>query len=162
MRWLPIFNNIIYTEIMTKPEEDTLVQLLKGHLEDKKAVDIVVLDLRERATFTDFFVVASGTSHTHVAALAEEADRFFHERSIRVLGMAGLPEATWALVDAGDIVVHLFQPEFRDFYDLEKLWSPLPTRPDKAEPVAKPEKVAKVKKTVKPAKPAKPAKTKRH
>ncbi|MEO5364150.1 MAG: ribosome silencing factor [Magnetococcus sp. DMHC-8] len=146
---------------MTKPEEDALVQALKAHLEDKKAVDIVVLDLRERATFTDFFVVATGTSHTHVAALAEEADRFFHTRSLRVLSVAGLPEATWALVDGGDIVVHLFQREARAFYDLEKLWAPLPVRSDQTAPAVKVDKADKVKRpprTVRPAKPAKVAK----
>ncbi|MEO5350293.1 MAG: ribosome silencing factor [Magnetococcus sp. YQC-3] len=161
---------------MTEPEDDTLALSLKAHLEEKKAVDCVVLDLRGRATFADFFVIASGTSHTHVAALAEETDRFFHERAIRVLSVAGLPEATWALVDGGDIVVHLFQQEARAFYDLEKLWSVPTPRPDRSAPPPsspaprkpeKPEKPGKLAKPDKPekakrsAKPAKAGKTKR-
>ncbi|MBF0461793.1 MAG: ribosome silencing factor [Magnetococcales bacterium] len=135
---------------MTKSEENLLALSLKTCLEEKKGVDVTLLDLRERATFTDFFVVATGTSSTHVAALADEADRFFHERSIRVLSTTGLPEATWVLVDAGDIVVHLFQQETRAFYDLEKLWrhppvrpnqpaqSDPPVQPDRPEPTVKP------------------------
>ncbi|MBF0162484.1 MAG: ribosome silencing factor [Magnetococcales bacterium] len=118
---------------MTKPDEETLALSLKAHLEDKKAVEIILLDLRGRASFADFFVVATGTSHTHVSALAAEVDRFCHERGIRVLGVAGLPEATWVLVDAGDIVVHLFQQEARSFYELEKLWHQPPAKPGKPE-----------------------------
>lgn len=127
MRLLPTFKTIIYTEIMTESESDydydALTLLLKAQLDDKKALDIVLLDLRERTAFADFFIIATGTSRTHVASLSEEVDRFFHERGISVLNIAGLPEATWVVVDAGDVVVHLFQREIRAFYDLEKLWS---------------------------------------
>ncbi|MEO5339541.1 MAG: ribosome silencing factor [Magnetococcus sp. MYC-9] len=144
---------------MTKPDEEILVQQLKAHLEEKKAMDIILLDLRGRTSFADFFVVASGTSQTHVATLATETDRFFHERSIRVLGMAGLPEADWVVVDGGDIVVHLFQPEMRAFYDLEKLWYQPVTKPEKPVKPPKEDKPDKVRKTVKPPKPPKPAKS---
>ena len=110
---------------MTEPDKnmDSLALLLKAHLEEKKALDVVPIDLRGRATFADFFLLATGTSRTHVASLSEEVDRFFHERDMRILNIAGLPEATWVLVDAGHVVVHLFQQEARAFYDLEKLWS---------------------------------------
>ena len=127
---------------MSKSEEDTLALSLIDHLEDKKAVHVVLLDLRGRAAFADFFVVATGTSHTHVTTLAAETDRFFHAHSIPVLGVAGLPEATWALVDAGDIVVHLFQQEARAFYDLEKLWYQPPIKPSPLEEPQRPEKPA--------------------
>ncbi|MBF0096026.1 MAG: ribosome silencing factor [Magnetococcales bacterium] len=145
---------------MSKSEQELLVRRLKGRLEEKKALDMVIIDLRERASFTDFFLVATGTSQTHVAALAEEADRFFHEQKLRVLSIAGLPEATWVLVDGGDVVVHLFQQEARGFYDLERLWAPPPpvNRRIEEELTEKPEKV---KKKIKPPKPPKPAQSER-
>ncbi|WP_193771284.1 ribosome silencing factor [Candidatus Magnetaquicoccus inordinatus] len=140
---------------MSKTEQELLVRQLKARLDEKKGLDLLILDLRDRAAFTDFFLLATGTSQTHVAALAEEADRFFHERAMRVLSIAGLPEATWVLVDAGDVVVHLFQQEARTFYDLERLWTPPPPqRREEEETVEKPEKL---KKKIKPPKPPKPA-----
>ncbi|MBF0183553.1 MAG: ribosome silencing factor [Magnetococcales bacterium] len=139
---------------MSKTEQDLLIRQLKKQLDDKKAVDPVVIDLRGRAAFADFFLLATGTSQTHVAALAEEADRFFHGRSMRVLSITGLPEATWVLVDAGDVVVHLFQQEARTFYDLERLWAPPPVTQREAEEADRPEKS---KKKIKPPKPPKPA-----
>lgn len=96
---------------------------LQGVLDDKKAEDIQVIDLIGRATFTDFFIVATGTSTTHVAALADEVDRCAHEHKVRVLGVEGLPAANWVLIDIGDVIVHIFQREIRTFYDIEKLWS---------------------------------------
>jgi ribosome-associated protein len=141
---------------MSKSEQELLVRRLKGRLEEKKALDLVIIDLRERAAFTDFFLVATGTSQTHVAALAEEADRFFHEQKLRVLSIAGLPEATWVLVDGGDVVVHVFQHEARGFYDLERLWAPPPpvNRRIEEELTEKPEKVKKKIKAPKPPKAA--------
>ncbi len=105
-------------------DNEQLASALEAVLEDKKGRDIVRLDLRGRAVFTDFFIVASGTSRTHVAALAEEVDRFASEQRLDVLGLEGLPEANWVLVDLGEVVVHLFQRETREFYNLEKLWNP--------------------------------------
>lgn len=113
---------------MTESENNTLALRLKDRLEDKKAQDVIMMDLRDHAAFADFFLVATGTSRTHVVSLAEEVDLFFHEQGIRILGMEGRPGATWVLVDAGNVVVHLFQRETREFYDLEKLWS-LKSRP---------------------------------
>lgn len=122
---------MIYMENMADTQnDDALALLLKALLDEKKGLDIVLMDLRGKATFADIFLMATGTSRTHVVSLAEEVDRFFHERHIQVLGVAGLPEANWVLVDAGNIVVHLFQQETRVFYDLEKLWSS-PDLPDR-------------------------------
>ena len=108
---------------MTEPDYDALTLLLKAQLDEKKALDIVLLDLRGRTAIADFFLVATGMSRTHVASLSDAVDRFFYEQGISVLNIAGLPEANWVVVDAGDVVVHLFQREVRAFYDLEKLWS---------------------------------------
>ena len=120
---------------MAESVDDSQALLLKARLEEKKALDVVVINLYGRSTVADFFLVATGTSRTHVASLADEVDLFCHEQGIPVLGMAGKPESTWVLVDAGDLVVHLFQRETREFYDLEKLWSPQ-SRPNVATTVA--------------------------
>lgn len=114
--------------IMPDYESEQLAKELQAHLDDKKAQDIVLMDLRGRSGFTDFFIVASGTSRTHVSFLAEEVDLFLHQHNLERLGVEGLPEATWVLVDAGDVIVHLFQRETRSFFDLEKLWSPKTNR----------------------------------
>ncbi len=102
----------------------TLVNDMVRRLEDKMAVDVVVIDLAGRSPFTDFFVIASGNSGTHVSALAKVLDVFAHEHKLRVRGIEGLMDSTWILVDMGDVLVHLFRSETRAFYNLEKLWSP--------------------------------------
>ncbi len=110
--------------VKSNPEGEALVNDLVLRLNDKKGLDVVVVDLAGRATFTDFFVIATGTSTTHVATLASEVDLFAHERKIRVRGVEGLPECFWVLLDLGDVLVHIFLQETREFYNLEKLWSP--------------------------------------
>lgn len=102
---------------------ELFVNALKEGLENKKALNIQVMDLRGQSAFADFFLLATGTSRTHAASLAVDVDRIAHEHKIVTLGIEGLPEAHWVLVDLGDVVVHLFQEETREFYGLEKLWS---------------------------------------
>lgn len=103
---------------------DTMLEILKQALDDKKGVDIQVIDLRERSPFADFFLLVTGTSRTHVAAMADEINRIANLHGFPVLGTEGLAEASWVLMDLGDVVVHLFQNQTRAFYNLEKLWSP--------------------------------------
>jgi len=90
-------------------------------LADRKAVDPVVLDVRGLCSAADFFVIASGTSEAHVRGMAERLlDQAPGERPHHV---EGLPQGRWVLLDYVDVVVHLFHPEQRDFYQLERLWS---------------------------------------
>ncbi|MBF0622701.1 MAG: ribosome silencing factor [Magnetococcales bacterium] len=102
---------------------EAMAKAVETILDDAKGEDICVLDLRKHGAFTDYFIIATGRSNTHVAHLADEVDRYAHQNQIEVLGIEGLPEAEWVLVDIGDIVVHLFQAENRGYYNLEKLWS---------------------------------------
>ncbi|MBF0310985.1 MAG: ribosome silencing factor [Magnetococcales bacterium] len=102
---------------------DELAKGLQQALEDKKALNIHVLDLRGRSSFTDYFILATGTSDTHLRALAQEMDRYASVNGGTVLGVEGLMQAEWILVDLEDVVVHLFRKEVREFYDLEKLWA---------------------------------------
>ncbi|MBF0177352.1 MAG: ribosome silencing factor [Magnetococcales bacterium] len=101
-----------------------LAEALERLLDDKKGLDITRIDLRGRSPFTDFFVIATGTSETHVRSMAMEVDRWASQVKIQGLGLAGMDAGQWVLIDLGDVVVHLFQREIRSFYSLEKLWSP--------------------------------------
>ncbi|MBF0145100.1 MAG: ribosome silencing factor [Magnetococcales bacterium] len=105
-------------------DNERFLDALKQALDQKKGEDIQVIDLRNRAMFADFFLLATGTSRTHVAALAQEVDRIATVHQVHVLGTEGLSEASWVLLDLGDVVVHLFQRQTRAFFNLEKLWSP--------------------------------------
>jgi ribosome-associated protein len=105
-----------------------LKDLICKHLDDKKAEDMVVIDLRDRPSITDFFVIASGTSGRHVASMAELLSIELKTHGI-YSKIEGLESCDWVLLDAGDVVVHLFKPEIRTFYDLEKMWSVRESQP---------------------------------
>ncbi len=92
-------------------------------LADRKAVDPVVLDLRGLTAATDFFVIVSGTSDAHVRGMAEHLLEALPPQGVRPHHVEGLPQGRWVLLDYVDFVVHVFHPELRDFYQLERLWS---------------------------------------
>ena len=102
---------------------EALRKIVVDALEELKAQDLVVLDVRGIASFTDLMVVASGTSTRQVKALADKVIEKCRLAGVRPLGVEGEREAEWVLVDLGDIVVHVMLPQTRDFYSLEKLWS---------------------------------------
>ena len=99
-----------------------LSRILKS-LDDDKAEEIVTIDLAGRSSLCDAIVVASGRSQRHVASTAEHLARRLKEAGYGGIRLEGLPQGDWVLVDAGDVVVHLFRPEVRAYYDLEKMWS---------------------------------------
>lgn len=93
-------------------------------LEDMKAQDVKVLDVRRLTDVTDIMIIASGTSSRHVRGMASQVrDRIRETTRIRPIGVEGESEGDWVLIDLGDIVVHLMRPETREFYDLERLWN---------------------------------------
>ncbi|HEX4633703.1 MAG TPA: ribosome silencing factor [Gemmatimonadales bacterium] len=92
-----------------------------GGLSDRKAVHVVVLDLRGLSEATDYFVIASGTSDAHVRGMADHLMSLEHPHHVE-----GLTQGRWVLLDYVDFVVHLFHPELRDFYQLERLWGEAP------------------------------------
>jgi ribosome-associated protein len=92
-------------------------------LEDAKAEDISIIDLQGKTQIADHMIVASGRSHRHVSAIADQVLRQLKEDGFGSPRIEGLPHCDWVLVDAGDVVVHIFRPEVREFYNLEKLWS---------------------------------------
>ncbi len=90
---------------------------------DNRGTDLVVLDLRELTSVFDYFVLASGTSRRQLHAMSEEIDHALEDRmGDRRLGIEGYEESRWILLDYGDVVVHLFEPEMRTYYALEELW----------------------------------------
>ena len=93
---------------------------------EKKAEDLVLVDLRGKATYADFLVICSGTNERQVEAVAEAVERSLHEAGQRLIGSEGTRGSKWVLLDFGDVVVHVFQQEERAYYDLEGLWSDAP------------------------------------
>ena len=93
---------------------------------EKLAEDIVMLDLRGMAPFTDYFVIMSGNSSRQIEALEEDITGSMREAGVRRFHREGTPASGWILLDFSDIIVHIFGPEERDFYDLERLWAQAP------------------------------------
>ena len=105
-----------------------LAGLILTRLEDDKAQDVVVIDLKDKSSIADAMIVASGRSHRHVGALADHLLRALKEQGYGRARVEGLPHCDWVLIDAGDVIVHLFRPEVRTFYNLEKIWSVEPPK----------------------------------
>lgn len=102
---------------------ETLRDLVVGALEDMKAADITVLDVRGKTSVTDYFIIASGTSDRHVKSIAEAVAFQSKQAGQAPIGMEGVTEGEWALVDLNGVVLHAMLPKVRDYYQLEKLWS---------------------------------------
>jgi ribosome-associated protein len=93
--------------------------------EENRGRDVVILDMRELTPIFDYFVLASGTSRRQLHAMSEEIDHALEEgMGDRRLGIEGYAESRWILLDYGDLVIHLFEPATREYYDLEQLWGP--------------------------------------
>ena len=97
--------------------------MIVQQLDDDKAENILNIPLSGKSPMADAMVVASGTSNRHVGAIADQLVQKLKEKGWRDLRIEGMPQCDWVLVDAGDVVVHIFRPEVRSFYNLEKLWS---------------------------------------
>ena len=101
----------------------SLEELILSRLDDDKAQDIVLIDLKGKSPMADSLIVASGRSQRHVGALADHVTRAIKEAGFGKAPVEGLPQCDWVLIDAGDVIVHLFRPEVRAFYNIEKIWS---------------------------------------
>jgi ribosome-associated protein len=106
-----------------QPVQTDLLRRIVASLEDDKAEDIVTIDLTGRSSLCDAAVVASGRSSRHVASIADHLARRLKEEGYGTRPVSGAPQGDWVLVDAGDVIVHVFRPEVRDYYDLEGMWN---------------------------------------
>lgn len=100
-----------------------LADTVISNLEDDKAEDITMIDLQGKSSIADIMVIASGRSARHVASIADHLAQTIKDTTGRPVKLEGLPNADWVLLDMGDIIIHLFRPEVRAFYNLEKIWS---------------------------------------
>jgi len=99
-----------------------LVRTILKQLDDDQADEVVVIDLTGKSSMCDSMIIASGRSHRHVAAMADHLRELLKTTGSAGPAVEGLPGADWVLIDAGDVIVHLFRPEVRSFYNLEKMW----------------------------------------
>lgn len=106
---------------ISEPLDDRILSALQA-ASDKKALDLVLLDLREIATFTDYFLITSGANQRQVQAIADEVVDKLKKSGTPAARVEGYRTAEWILVDYGDFVVHVFEDKARKFYDLERLW----------------------------------------
>lgn len=112
---------------------EALRSLTLTSLDDDKALDVTCIDLTGKSPVTDVMIIASGRSNRHVSAMAEHLLRQLKEAGYGRAKVEGMPACDWVLIDAGDVVVHLFRPEVRAFYNLEKMWAVEPAEADEAE-----------------------------
>jgi ribosome-associated protein len=99
-----------------------MIDIVLQSLDDAKAEDIVSIDIAGKSSLADHMVVTSGRSNRHVAAVADQVVKALRDNGFSKPRIEGLPHADWVLVDGGDVIVHIFRPEVREFYNLEKMW----------------------------------------
>ncbi|WP_420402794.1 ribosome silencing factor [Nisaea sp.] len=104
------------------PSRESLVELASRSLDDSKAEDLVVIDLEGKSSISDHMLIASGRSSRQVAAMAEHLVEKLKSAGVKGISVEGQSQGDWVLIDAGNIIVHLFRPEVREFYGLEKMW----------------------------------------
>ncbi len=105
-----------------RPDADATLSLILSRLDDMKAEETVTIDLRGKSSITDYMIVTSGRANRHVGAIAENVAKGLKESGAPAPHVEGLPNCDWVLIDSGDVIVHVFRPEVREFYNLEKMW----------------------------------------
>ena len=119
-------SNIVRTR-KKLPAPADLLKLVETSLDDDKADSVVIIDLAGKTSLTDYMIIASGTSARHVGGMASNLRDKIKQSGIKSVTTEGDRQCDWVLIDAGDVIVHLFRPEVREFYNLEKMWGvPLP------------------------------------
>jgi ribosome-associated protein len=109
--------------LKARPDADETLNLILSRLDDMKAEETVTIDLRGKSSITDYMIVTSGRANRHVGAIAENVAKGLKENGIEAPHIEGLTACDWVLIDSGDVIVHVFRPEVREFYNLEKMWT---------------------------------------
>jgi ribosome-associated protein len=112
--------------LKAQPDADKTLNMILSRLDDMKAEETVTIDLRGKSAFSDYMIVTSGRANRHVGAIAENVAKGLKETGIKSIHVEGLPNCDWVLIDSGDVIVHVFRPEVREFYNLERLWTQSP------------------------------------
>lgn len=107
---------------MNRKGSSLALKTVLDSLEDSKAESIVTIDIQRKSSLADYMIVASGRSNRHVSAVADHLIKALKDAGHGTARVEGLASADWVLIDAGDIIVHVFRPEVREFYNLEKMW----------------------------------------
>ena len=102
------------------------LETVLASLEDSKAENSISIDIAGKSALGDYMVVTSGRSHRHVGAIADHLSKDLKHAGLGPVRVEGLPHCDWVLIDIGDIIIHIFRPEVRDFYNIEKMWSAEP------------------------------------
>ena len=110
----------------SRPDAEETLKIVLARLDDMKAEDTVTIDLRGKSSIADYMIVTTGRANRHVGAIAENVTKALKENGIKNIHVEGLPNCDWVLIDSGDVVVHVFRPEVREFYNLERLWTQNP------------------------------------
>ena len=106
-----------------RPDADETLRLVLARLDDMKAEDILTIDLRNKSSIADYMVVTSARSNRHVGSVADRVLEDLREAGLTGLRVEGMAHCDWVLIDAGDVIVHVFRPDVRTFYNLERLWT---------------------------------------
>ena len=109
--------------VSRRPDAKETLRIVLASLDDIKAEDSVTIDLFGKSSIGDYMVVTSGTSQRHVGSIADRVVKDIEAGGVRGVRVEGAKQGDWVLIDAADVIVHVFRPEVRDFYNLEKMWS---------------------------------------
>lgn len=120
------------TAVQTDWSSETLLDAILSSLQDDKAEDVTQIDLRGKSEMADYMVICSGRSSRQVASISEKLTERLKERFGLSSKVEGADAGDWVLIDTGDVIVHVFRPEVRDFYQLEKMWLPAGASPSRA------------------------------
>ena len=113
--------------MQAQPDADKTLNMILSRLDDMKAEETVTIDLRGKSAFSDYMIVTSGRANRHVGAIAENVTKTLKENGIKTIHVEGLTNCDWVVIDSGDVIVHVFRPEVREFYNLERLWTQGPS-----------------------------------
>jgi ribosome-associated protein len=105
-----------------RPDAEEILRMILASLDDMKAEETLTIDLRDKSSIGDYMVVSSGRSARHVGSVADKVVEDLHKVKVAAR-VEGVPQCDWVLIDAGVVIVHVFRPEVRDFYNLEKMWA---------------------------------------